>query len=106
MKYGLIGEKLSHSYSKVIHEMITGTEYDIMPVPRDELDSFMKAKAFDGINVPLRQSLLFLSISMPEVYTSYITKKLRAASHMRMPLRIMTMPTLSSIQLLLVCFQM
>ena len=27
MKYGLIGEKLSHSYSKVIHEMITGTEY-------------------------------------------------------------------------------
>ena len=60
MKYGLIGEKLSHSYSKVIHEMITGTEYDIMPIPRDELDSFMKAKAFDGINVtiPYKQDVI------------------------------------------------
>ena len=28
MDYGLIGEKLGHSYSKEIHEMLAGYTYD------------------------------------------------------------------------------
>lgn len=53
MKYGLIGEKLSHSFSKPIHESIADYEYEIMEIKRDELDSFMKEKSFCGINVTI-----------------------------------------------------
>ena len=28
MEYGLIGAKLGHSYSKIIHEMLCGYHYD------------------------------------------------------------------------------
>ncbi|MBR6568004.1 MAG: AAA family ATPase [Clostridia bacterium] len=60
MKYGLIGEKLSHSFSKPIHESIAGYTYEIKEIPRDELDLFMKKKEFIGINVtiPYKQSVI------------------------------------------------
>lgn len=53
MKYGLIGEKLSHSFSKPIHESIADYDYEIKEIKRDELDSFMKEKSFCGINVTI-----------------------------------------------------
>lgn len=34
MEYGLIGGRLGHSYSKVIHEMLCGYRYDLCPCPR------------------------------------------------------------------------
>ena len=30
MKYGLIGERLGHSFSKEIHEQIGGYEYELV----------------------------------------------------------------------------
>ncbi len=53
MKYGLIGEKLGHSFSKPIHEKIAGYKYEIKELKRDELDSFMLEKSFSGINVTI-----------------------------------------------------
>ena len=32
MEYGLIGGRLGHSYSKVIHEMLCGYRYDLAAV--------------------------------------------------------------------------
>ena len=32
MEYGLIGGRLGHSYSKVIHEMLCGYRYDLCPL--------------------------------------------------------------------------
>lgn len=60
MNYGLIGEKLSHSYSKVIHEMIADYTYDIVEIPKNELDAFMRSKDFKGINVtiPYKQDVM------------------------------------------------
>lgn len=60
MKYGLIGEKLSHSFSKPIHESIADYTYEIKEIPREDLDLFMKEKAFNGINVtiPYKQSVI------------------------------------------------
>lgn len=60
MKYGLIGEKLGHSFSKPIHESIADYTYEIKEIPRDGLDSFMRAKDFLGINVtiPYKQSVI------------------------------------------------
>ena len=32
-RYGLIGSKLGHSYSKIIHEQIADYTYELMPLP-------------------------------------------------------------------------
>lgn len=53
MKYGLIAEKLGHSYSKIIHEMIGRYDYELMPMPEDEVKRFLNARKFDGINVTI-----------------------------------------------------
>ncbi|MBQ9912601.1 MAG: shikimate dehydrogenase [Clostridia bacterium] len=60
MKYGLIGEKLGHSFSKPIHESIADYTYEIKEIPRDGLDLFMRERAFSGINVtiPYKQSVM------------------------------------------------
>ena len=53
MKYGLIGEKLGHSFSKEIHEMIGYYNYEIHEVAKTDIDHFMKEKNFIGINVTI-----------------------------------------------------
>lgn len=60
MKYGLIGEHLSHSFSKEIHQLLGNNEYEIHEIAKDELDSFLKQKDFLGINVtiPYKQTVI------------------------------------------------
>lgn len=53
MRYGLIGEKLGHSYSKIIHEKLADYTYDLIPLSNDEFQSFMLAKEFTAINVTI-----------------------------------------------------
>lgn len=53
MQYGLIGEKLGHSYSKEIHEKIGRYGYELKEIPRDNLASFFQKKDFKGINVTI-----------------------------------------------------
>ena len=53
MKYGLIGEKLGHSFSKIIHEKIADYTYELKEISKENLDSFMKAKDFSCINVTI-----------------------------------------------------
>ena len=53
MKYGLIGEKLGHSFSKPIHEKLADYTYEIKEIAQEDLDAFMKAKDFLGINVTI-----------------------------------------------------
>ena len=53
MRYGLIGEKLGHSFSKVIHERLCGYEYDLLPLPREEVGPFLTRREFAGINVTI-----------------------------------------------------
>ena len=52
-EYGLIGKKLSHSFSKIIHEKLADYTYDLMPLSEEQLDDFMRKKAFQGINVTI-----------------------------------------------------
>lgn len=60
MRYGLIGEKLGHSYSKIIHEKLADYQYDLIPLTEFELDQFMKARDFAAINVtiPYKQKVI------------------------------------------------
>lgn len=53
MEYGLIGEKLGHSYSKQIHSSFADYEYVLKEIPKDELDAFMTAHDFKAINVTI-----------------------------------------------------
>lgn len=50
--FGLLGEKLSHSYSKIIHEAIEG-KYELFEVSKENFDTFMNEKNFDAINVTI-----------------------------------------------------
>ena len=53
MRYGLIGEKLGHSFSKIIHEQLADYTYDLIPLTREELDIFMQEKEFSALNVTI-----------------------------------------------------
>lgn len=61
MEYGLIGEKLGHSYSKIIQEkLLEDYTYELHPIPKTDLKTFMEAKAFKAINVtiPYKQEVI------------------------------------------------
>ncbi|MDO4438337.1 MAG: shikimate kinase [Eubacteriales bacterium] len=53
MKYGLIGEKLGHSFSPAIHKILGNNEYELTEIKKNKLDEFMQKKDFIGINVTL-----------------------------------------------------
>ncbi len=53
MKYGLIGEKLSHSFSKEIHEALCDYEYEICELAPAEVAPFLEKRDFCGINVTI-----------------------------------------------------
>lgn len=52
-KFGLIGEKLGHSYSKQIHEMLGGYEYGMYELEPEMLGSFLEGKTLSGMNVTI-----------------------------------------------------
>lgn len=58
-KYYLLGEKLSHSYSAVIHSFC-GLDYSLRELPPEKLSEFVKSRKFDGLNVtiPYKKSIV------------------------------------------------
>lgn len=60
MQYGLIGEKLGHSYSREIHENIADYKYELVELSRAQLPAFLQAKDFRAINVtiPYKQDVI------------------------------------------------
>lgn len=53
MTYGLIGEKLGHSYSKVIHESLGKYQYELLSLSKEQLETFMTERKFSGLNVTI-----------------------------------------------------
>ena len=73
MEYGLIGSKLGHSYSKIIHEMLCGYRYDLCPLPtEEEARAFLTRRAFKAINVTIPYKRLVMG------YCSYIDPRAKA----------------------------
>lgn len=52
MKYGLIGEHLGHSYSKIIHESL-GYSYELNEIATEDIPKFFEDRNFNGINVTI-----------------------------------------------------
>ncbi|MBR5900303.1 MAG: shikimate dehydrogenase [Clostridia bacterium] len=62
MQYGLIGEKLGHSFSKEVHALIGDYDYQLKEVQPKDLKTFILSKGFKGLNVtiPYKQSVIEL----------------------------------------------
>ena len=60
MEYGLIGEHLSHSFSKLIHESLESYKYDLKELSPLELESFLLKRDFKAVNVtiPYKQDVI------------------------------------------------
>lgn len=52
MKYCLLGEKLSHSFSRILHESL-GARYALEEVEREKLGEFVLNSDYDGFNVTI-----------------------------------------------------
>ena len=60
IEYGLLGAKLGHSYSKPIHNLLAGYQYELYAVTPEELKTLMLSRAFRGLNVtiPYKQDVI------------------------------------------------
>lgn len=60
MEYGCIGEKLPHSFSKIIHEKIGTYSYELCELTKDEISEFMTEHNFKAVNVtiPYKQTVI------------------------------------------------
>jgi shikimate dehydrogenase len=60
MKYGLVGAKLGHSFSREIHAKLGNPDYELRELAAEELGPFLRAREFAGINVtiPYKQAVL------------------------------------------------
>jgi len=58
--FGLLGEKLGHSFSPLIHGYLGEYDYLLYEVSAGDFDSFMTDRRFDGINVtiPYKQAVM------------------------------------------------
>lgn len=53
LEYGLIGEKLGHSFSPAIHRRLAGYDYRLVELRPEELGPFLESGAFCGLNVTI-----------------------------------------------------
>ncbi|MDP4133451.1 MAG: shikimate kinase [Bacillota bacterium] len=53
LRFGLIGRKISHSFSPEIHSLIGDYEYKLYPLEPEELPGFVENTDLDGFNVTI-----------------------------------------------------
>ena len=68
-KYGCIGKKLTHSFSKEIHSKLADYEYELIELNEDEIETFFREKDFNAINVtiPYKQTVIPYLDSLSDV---------------------------------------
>lgn len=68
--FGLLGHPLGHSWSKPVHEMLTGKAYDykLLDVEKAELERFLTEKNFSAVNVtiPYKETVIPFCDSVSE----------------------------------------
>ncbi len=67
-KFGLLGEKLGHSYSPQIHSMMYENDYELYEKKADELDAFFENCPLNGFNVtiPYKKAVIKYLSSMSD----------------------------------------
>ena len=59
-RYGCIGKRLTHSFSREIHLRLADYKYDLIELSEEEVGEFLTKKEFDAINVtiPYKQTVI------------------------------------------------
>ncbi len=52
-RFGLLGEKLSHSFSPLIHSYLGDYDYRLFEMPPEDVPAFLQSGDFDGLNVTI-----------------------------------------------------
>ena len=60
MEYGLLGEKLGHSFSPQLHRALAGYDYRLLPTPPEAVEELLRRREFKGLNVtiPYKQTVI------------------------------------------------
>lgn len=60
MEFGLIGEKLGHSFSPQIHRCFGGYDYRLCPLSEADMETLVRSRQFRGLNVtiPYKRAVL------------------------------------------------
>ena len=69
IRCGLIGEKLSHSFSPQIHAHLCDYSYTLFELKESEVGEFVRSNKYDATNVtiPYKKTVMpFLDVSSPE----------------------------------------
>ena len=68
-KYGCIGKKLTHSFSKEIHARLADYKYELIELDEEEIKHFFTKKDFEAINVtiPYKQTVIPYLDSVSEI---------------------------------------
>ena len=68
-KYGCIGKKLTHSFSKEIHARLADYAYELIELCEDEIKPFFDKKDFEAINVtiPYKETVIPYLDSVSEI---------------------------------------
>ncbi len=68
-KYGCIGKKLSHSFSKEIHAKLADYEYELIELDEEDIEPFFSEKNFSAVNVtiPYKQTVISYLDSLSDV---------------------------------------
>ncbi len=68
-KYGCIGKKLTHSFSKEIHSRLADYKYELIELDEEEIKPFFEKKDFEAINVtiPYKQTVIPFLDSVSEI---------------------------------------
>lgn len=53
IEFGLLGEKLGHSFSPQIHRALAGYDYRLLPTPPSKLEELFRRRDFRGLNVTI-----------------------------------------------------
>lgn len=53
MQYGSIGQNMTYSYSKIIHEALGAYPYELRSLESEELDQLLKTRDFKGLSVTI-----------------------------------------------------
>lgn len=53
LEFGLLGERLGHSFSPAIHRQLAGYDYQLVELPPEEVEPFLRTGRFRGLNVTI-----------------------------------------------------
>ncbi len=66
MEYGLIGEKLGHSFSPLLHARFGDYDYVLNEVSKADIDTFFETAPFSGVNVTIPYKELAMEYCTPD----------------------------------------